>query len=1029
MTKTGNRGLFSGRMPDGSRTGGVIGSRKLVAVQTFDIARLTTHPVPVVPGCFVAVTGQGPKGDSNGSGKTTFLSAVALLLGDPQWRLDLDGRYATNLLFRPGAAGLDTAVGGAEHGYVVGIFARDDAGADDPVTVWIRVSKRPAYVLMRWAPGLHGVSGTTDQERLNQADAAWQGLPTNNERGSRQMASTLFGAAPRCLAYLDTPIRPSVPSLLSQQMTDMSPDTIGAALIALTGRDHLLTKELELRRAHADQVETLADRQAEDQRQQLVENIQLEALERRRRARSDLEQADRSWEIFLGKGLLERAEQDARKEAELQIADQRLQELRTSIDELRAEQIRLSSVTELQQALDEAGAARDTADQKKESLRDGLGRLNEKLDQHRIRRGELTVLAAGADGRSVDEHESQAATAADQELSARLSIQRADKSVRVARDQLAAVENGHDGFTQEGLGVLAEAGVPAVCLADVVELQDDHRSEWEPRLWRYRNAFVVGPDDQDCAEAALARIPGSTLVLADGPLHLPPAQVPVPGVTSSVGLTRFLSVLESRQEHRDAPGRVHDAHLSETLLGEFTEPFLGRAARLARAWEALNAALREHEESVEELTAKKKALEHAERLLEAARATVSLADLRKVITASELAVSETQKNLAEAQREWHGADERYTTAKSAVDNHAAEVERLTADIKHKETEHGRVKRERGRLQEERDRLRLIDWTAAWGDTLKSAAALVGVDDRRPSSRVLDQTISQLKNAVSGLIHETTTVTPALAGIATGFDAPVHPLEKGAPHRSAYATVTQPIRDLLMAEQEHDEILSERIRRSRAERAEVVHRTEEELATKHDDLTKVQDMVETSVERALRDISDRLDHLDLDRDGGYGARLELEIVRPARPAEGWIWRVTPRWRRSPLGTYVSYREVANGAQIKVFAIQLVLAALLADDSVPGRILVLDELGNSLGDANRKDVLAALNRVAAQQSVTILGTCQDSVIYDAADECGEILWFSHASTTDPYNQPTRAWGFDPDRGRVELTAQWLMEGRTG
>src|SRR5437868_267763 len=192
MTKTGSRGLFSGRMPDGSLTGGVIGSRKLVAVQTFDIARLTTYPVPIVPGCFVAVTGRGPKGDSNGSGKTTFLSAVSLLLGDPQWRLDLDGRYATGLLFRPGAAGLDAAAGGAEHGYVVGIFTPDDAGTEDPVTVWIRVSKRPAYVLMRWAPGLHGVSGTTDQERLDQADAAWQGLPTSNERGSRQMASTLF---------------------------------------------------------------------------------------------------------------------------------------------------------------------------------------------------------------------------------------------------------------------------------------------------------------------------------------------------------------------------------------------------------------------------------------------------------------------------------------------------------------------------------------------------------------------------------------------------------------------------------------------------------------------------------------------------------------------------------------------------------------------------------------------------------------------------------------------------------------------
>lgn len=52
-------------------------------------------------------------------------------------------------------------------------------------------------------------------------------------------------------------------------------------------------------------------------------------------------------------------------------------------------------------------------------------------------------------------------------------------------------------------------------------------------------------------------------------------------------------------------------------------------------------------------------------------------------------------------------------------------------------------------------------------------------------------------------------------------------------------------------------------------------------------------------------------------------------------------------------------------------------------------ILDKLGNSLGDTNRKHVLTALHRVAQDEGVTVLGTCQDSVIYDAADVCGEIL----------------------------------------
>lgn len=115
-------------------------------------------------------------------------------------------------------------------------------------------------------------------------------------------------------------------------------------------------------------------------------------------------------------------------------------------------------------------------------------------------------------------------------------------------------------------------------------------------------------------------------------------------------------------------------------------------------------------------------------------------------------------------------------------------------------------------------------------------------------------------------------------------------------------------------------------------------------------------------------------------------------------------------------------------MKVFAIQLVLAALLAAEGAHGRVLVLDELGNSLGDVNRKDVLRDLNEVANQQQVTILGTCQDSVIGDAAGVCGEILWFCHQAHTEAYNQPTRVWGYDANGERVELVRAWLTAGRS-
>jgi chromosome segregation protein len=43
---------------------GVIESRQLIAVQTMNIARLTAHPVCLIPETFIAVTGMGPV-DSN----------------------------------------------------------------------------------------------------------------------------------------------------------------------------------------------------------------------------------------------------------------------------------------------------------------------------------------------------------------------------------------------------------------------------------------------------------------------------------------------------------------------------------------------------------------------------------------------------------------------------------------------------------------------------------------------------------------------------------------------------------------------------------------------------------------------------------------------------------------------------------------------------------------------------------------------------------------------------------------------------
>jgi hypothetical protein len=240
-------------------------------------------------------------------------------------------------------------------------------------------------------------------------------------------------------------------------------------------------------------------------------------------------------------------------------------------------------------------------------------------------------------------------------------------------------------------------------------------------------------------------------------------------------------------------------------------------------------------------------------------------------------------------------------------------------------------------------------------------------------------------------------------------------------------VVAPFKTRLDGWADRDRGMAARIDAERAQHHLVHQGLEDLLADGRSNLTVVQDMISSRLDAILQRVSTEFYRLDQAR-GGCGAELHVSRQRPDGAGE-WEWHVTPRWRRSHTGGFVSYREVANGAQVKVYAIQLVLAALLSDTDTRGRVLVLDELGNSLGEVNRKDVLQSLKRVAEDKEVTILGTCQDSVVDDAADACGQLLWFEHSAVSDVYNQPTRLWGFDPDGRRVELTKRWVGAGRSG
>lgn len=245
--------------------------------------------------------------------------------------------------------------------------------------------------------------------------------------------------------------------------------------------------------------------------------------------------------------------------------------------------------------------------------------------------------------------------------------------------------------------------------------------------------------------------------------------------------------------------------------------------------------------------------------------------------------------------------------------------------------------------------------------------------------------------------------------------------------TGYAGVASALRDWLTPFEERDGIATEQINAARALREREMNYAMSTLAGLEATVTNVQDNLERRVEANLDAISAALDDLNQSAPDGYGAKLQYMVERPVGPDDPWIWSVVPMWRRSPGGRMLPYDNATNSAQEKLFSIHLVLAALLASPHPRGRVLILDELGDSLGEEHRRDVLSAVARVAREKGITVLGTCQDAVMPDAASFCNEILYFCYPSKVEALNLPTRMFGFDENGERVELTASAILRGR--
>lgn len=1015
----------------------VVGERVLVGVQMVNISRLSTHPIPMVSQGLITVAGQGPK-DSNGAGKSSLIAAVSLLHADEQWRLASGASGAAELLFTAELAAQEGRYSNVDWGYVIGVFADPRAATVDELsasalTVWLRINRKASHVHLRWRDGLHVPYGATESERAAGVDALWDALPNSNGRTdfhANRLASVLYGGHVRCVSFLSTSVRSSpAANLLAQPLNDLNPRRIFDAIATLTGLDRELEQEQALRSAEHTHRTNVRDVEGDLEGWEHDMAVVESGIAHRGEARHLLGNAQASWQARCARRFLDGVTRAEEIRFELGALEARAEELQSQLGTVEDD---LAGITddeefnrhfrEVERRWNEVSGRDQSLDTEHQVAARSLGDLATK---HRT----LSDRARAADGRNIEtarNEEADARTAVEQALGAKGAAEEGEAQTRAL---LTAAESGEDVAADE-LQMLREEGIPAAALLDVVQLNPDQRRSWEPRLVPYRGAVVVPRAHAEQAQEKLAGQPGAMLVIAD------PAQTRVVVHDTSVpasadtrfDLTTFLTAIADRTGSR--PAEV-DVSAGVIVLGEFSEPLTGRAARIgaARAEHLAKAALR-----VE-----------ADKRLATARQTLSRAATRtEGATAGEeaYAIEREMSELRTANRE---REDRRDALKPVLDaarvaytdalgTGRAREERIAnlRGTKHRlAVELAGQDKSKTKLTDEQLALDLPDREAAWGDSPESAQRFLLALDAEQQARTTagwnEEACYQLNEVVRRCFPDGTQHDEMPAEIREllieqrwnrgGLDARV----------GLVPTLIRALRTHLTQTQQHDLYQQQQIAAQRAQRTSDLQAARQGLSEAEQTSRAHRASLALGIKAKLKKVSDEFDRLD-QKYGGYGAGLDYpEPEPPSEPDRPWRWTVTPKWRRAEGQRMSGYNLRSNTAQMDEKAVKLVCAAALAGGDSRPLLLVLDELGRNLGKQHRREAVALFEQIGKDRNITVIGALQDDMERYAIEASGLYIKLRRRSDNMAYNEAPVIVGDETNRARVELLREWLASYR--
>ncbi|WP_146178008.1 chromosome partitioning protein ParA [Nonomuraea fuscirosea] len=1064
-----------------SQVENVVGDRVLIAVQAVNISRLSTHPVPTVPGTLIVVAGAGPK-DSNGAGKSSFIASITALLGDEQWRFASGAKAVSELLFN---AELASGAGArqwasADHGYIVGVFGPpgmegfgdaadspppassvadsgpaaavegvgsadgelfEEAGSGDgelfevpdtsggAMTVWLKVNQEAPHLEIRWREGVHLAASPSEAERVARADEIWASLPKSAGRRdvvARDLTKVLYGDRVRCVSFLSTSVRSKVATnLLSQPLNEISPERVFEAIAALTGLDAELEQEREARRdEHAKRVraaqagERLAEFEAESK-------ALLSTFDRRDQARIRLADALRCWRGRQARRLADAAGKDEALVADLdrhraagEAAAESIAMVKAEIATLREDTLdRQVSQARKELAAMQARAAKLEADR---------AVAENSADELRGLIPALEETRRFADGRDVP--------AAERELGeVRLRLNEALKALGVADREVssaqAALDDAEGGPAAAQLNALAAAGIGATGLLDALDVAEQardaaHTPQGAGLAGRGADADAGGGEGQALGEALKARYGKSqgqagtgTTAGALGELRGWPNEHAV--IVDAAQLDAAAAALAA------LPGSVLVSAAGVSVVGAFDGVATGREARIKAAEQRLNRARDVQESAAQAVHDGEESVARAQRRLEGARAGVRLAELeaklgerRARLGELNAAIEELAPKVAEAERQAGSLDFRARTRDM-------EIERLEGRRQRHEAERAQARGLEAKVGAEREALKLAALAADWGGTIETAREWLAAlpEEERPRAaeewwRVAERHLDQaLRDTFP---EEEAEIPEELRFLLSEREGST------AREQATFAGVCGALASYLRGQEEYERHQRRQIEAqlgSRQRDLAAAARGAEEAAQS----TAVHRAALTAAIKArLTRVAEEFDKLDTSY-GGYGATLEFPVPpAPADPEQRWQWRVTPKWRRGEGQGFVPYNRRANTALMDEKAVKLVCSAAIASSGGGHLCLVLDELGRNLGKEHRREAVALFRRIGETYGITVIGALQDDMEPYAIDACGQYIKLRRSSDAMPYNEPPVIVGHDQHAERVRALSSYVDRG---